>query len=238
MFFFFSPSTAIYILAALVPAVFLLLYIYRQDKIEKEPPRLLLLLLLGGVLAIPVAILLESIGQRILDSYFFSPTTLYCLLMAFLVVAAVEEGAKLLFLWLFSWKSPHFNYLFDAVVYSVFVSLGFAAFENIKYVFTYGLSVALARAVTAVPGHLSFSVFMGIFYGRAKLCSVCGSSSKARRNLLAGYLCPVFFHGFYDACAMIEGGVSTLVFLVFVILMYILVFRLVKAASYYDRPIV
>lgn len=48
---------------------------------------------------------------------------------------------KLFFLYRRSWRDDNFNYKFDGVVYAVFVSLGFAAFENIMYVFSYGLSV-------------------------------------------------------------------------------------------------
>ena len=233
-----SPTSAVYVVAALVPAVVLLFYVYRHDKIEKEPPKLLALMLLGGVLATLFSLVLETVGQGILNQFFFYPTPLYYILLAFIVVACVEEGGKLLFLKLFSWKKPDFNYVFDAVVYAVFVSLGFAAFENVKYVFNYGLVTAALRAVTAVPGHLSFSVFMGIFYGRAKLCEVYGDHSGKAKNLALSYLVPVFFHGFYDACAMIGGTVATLVFLAFVVVMYIIVFRLLRAASRYDRPLV
>ena len=155
-----------------------------------------------------------------------------------MVVACVEEGSKLLMLKLLSWKNPNFNFLFDAVVYSVFVSLGFAAIENVKYVFTYGLGVALTRAITAVPAHMSFAVLMGVFYGRAKLCQVYGNQALMKRNLRLAFLVPVFFHGFYDACCMIGSSTSSLVFLGFVIIMYIIVFRLVKSASKYDRPLV
>lgn len=233
-----SPTSAIYIAAALIPAIVLLVYVYRHDKIEKEPPKLLALMLVGGVLATLVSLVLEIVGQSILNRFFLFATPLYYILLAFIVVACVEEGSKLLFLKLFSWKKPDFNYVFDAVVYAVFVSLGFAAFENVKYVFSYGLVTAALRAVTAVPGHLSFSVFMGIFYGRAKLCEVYGDHSGKAKNLALSYLVPVFFHGFYDACAMIGGTVATLIFLAFVIVMYIIVFRLLRAASRYDRPLV
>lgn len=65
------------------------------------------------------------------------------ILLAFLVVAVVEEGTKFFFLHQKTWHSPYFNYRYDAIVYAVFVSLGFAAFENVKYIFNYGLSVAL-----------------------------------------------------------------------------------------------
>ena len=71
------------------------------------------------------------------------------------------------------------------------VLLGFAAFENVKYIFNYGLSVAFTRAILAIPGHMSFAVFMGVFYGRAKLRYDCGNSMASRVNLLLGYLAAV-----------------------------------------------
>ncbi len=92
----------------------------------------------------------------------------YTILLAFLVVAVVEEGTKFVFLKLRTWRDPNFNFRFDGIVYAVFVSLGFAAFENINYVLGYGLTVALPRAVLAIPAHMGFAVFMGLFYGRGK----------------------------------------------------------------------
>ena len=57
--FFFAPLIAApvyylmiaYVLAAVVPAIFLMRYIYRQDRIEREPPWLLVNLIWRGVLA-------------------------------------------------------------------------------------------------------------------------------------------------------------------------------------------
>lgn len=241
MFYLFSPVVAVYAAAALIPAVVLLVYIYRHDKIEKEPAGLLaLLLIVGGGASVVIALVGETVLQTVLDFVvnYYNHYYLYNILLAFVVVACVEEGGKLLMLKLLSWKNRNFNFLFDAVVYSVFVSLGFAAIENVKYVFAYGLGVALSRAITAVPAHMSFSVLMGVFYGRAKLCEVNGDQNLMKKNLKLAYLVPVFFHGVYDACCMIGSSTSSLVFLGFVIIMYIIVFRLVKSASKYDRPLV
>ncbi|MBQ7680949.1 MAG: PrsW family intramembrane metalloprotease, partial [Oscillibacter sp.] len=152
------PVAVIYILAALLPAVFLLHYIYCHDTIEPEPPGLLLLLVLSGVVAALLASVLEGLGEWILKRFLYQGDPLYTVLLAFLVVAVIEEGVKFFFLKRTTWNHPAFNYRFDGVVYSAFVSLGFAAFENLYYIFGYGLSVALPRAVLAIPGHLSFSV--------------------------------------------------------------------------------
>ena len=158
------PVLAVYILAAVIPAVILLRYVYRHDTVEKEPPGLLLSLLLMGVVAALASGILERIAQGVLGVLVRPGSLLHTVLLAFLVVAVVEEGMKFLLLKWRSWHHPAFNYRFDGIVYAVFVSLGFAAYENILYVFSYGLSVARPRALLAIPGHMSFSVAMGIFY--------------------------------------------------------------------------
>ena len=161
----------------------------------------------------------------------------YTILLAFLVVAAVEEGTKYWLLKRRTWNHPAFNYRFDGIVYAVFVSLGFAAYENIQYVLHYGLSVALPRAFLAVPGHMSFAVCMGIYYGRAKLCEGWGDYDGVRKNLRTGYLFAVFLHGFYDACAMIGTTRATILFLAFAALMFFKVYRQLKRESLTDAPV-
>lgn len=227
----------IYLLAAVLPAVFLMRYIYREDKIEKEPPGLLLSLLLWGVAAAIVSSVLELIGKSILTSLLGGSSPAYVVIWAFLIVAVIEEGTKFLFLKRRTWRDPNFNYRFDGIVYAVTVSLGFAAYENINYVFGYGLAVAVPRAILAIPGHMGFAVFMGLFYGRAKLCEARGSKMRKMANLWAGYLAAVFLHGFYDSCVMIGNVISTALFVVFVIGMYITVIGLIKKESNSDRPL-
>ena len=164
------PKAAIiivYLLAALLPALFLMRYIYRKDTIEKEPPGLLTGLAFLGVAAALVAIVLETLGKGILQAFLSEDDPAYSIIFAFLVVAVVEEGAKFLFLRWRTWKDPNFNYRFDGIVYAVFLSRGFAAFENISYVMGYGLTAALYRAVLAIPAHMGFAVYMCYFYARA-----------------------------------------------------------------------
>ena len=238
--FFITPMLsilAVYILAAVLPAIILLRYIYKHDTVEKEPPGLLLTLLFMGVLAALCATVLEAIFQTVLGLLVDPGSPVYTILLAFLVVAVVEEGTKFWLLKRRTWYHPAFNYRFDGIVYAVFVSLGFAAYENITYVLRYGLSVALPRALLAVPGHAAFAVVMGAFYGRAKLREGWGDLREARRDLWTGYLFAVLLHGFYDTCAMIGTVISTVVFLVFVALMFLGIFRLVKKESATDAPV-
>ena len=243
--FFFAPLFAvpfyslmiIYVLAAVLPAILLMRYVYRQDRIEREPAYLLGNLAWKGVLAALAAKILEVIAKGILDMLVAPANPIYTVLLAFLCVAAVEEGTKLCFLYRRTWNDFNFNFRYDAIIYAVFVSLGFAAFENLKYVFNYGLSVALPRAILAIPGHMGFAVFMGYFYGRAKLCSNDGNSAGCKTNLALGYAAAVLLHGIYDTCCMMGTTRSTLIFVLFVIALYIAVFSMIRHESRTDEPV-
>ena len=150
------------------------------------------------------------------------------------MVAVSEEGIKYLLLRFKTWRSPEFNCTFDGVVYAVFLSLGFALWENIHYVLTYGMSTALARAVTAVPGHACFGVFMGTWYGLAKRASLRGKPGKSLALRILAFLIPTLLHGLYDfvaASRLLEMG---WVFFPFVGGMFLVSYLLVKLMSRYD----
>ncbi|MDD5881615.1 MULTISPECIES: PrsW family intramembrane metalloprotease [Erysipelotrichaceae] len=231
-------TALIYLAAAITPAAVLLRFIYQNDKIEKEPARLLVSLLFGGVLAALAAMVLEWIGEDLLiPSLPISEGTASAAIADAILVGISEEGAKFYFLKRRSWNQPAFNYRFDGVVYAVFVSLGFAAFENILYIAQYGLSIALSRALLAIPAHLSFGVFLGSYYGRAKVCDVYGDDVGRSRNLLAGFVSAAGLHAFYDGCIMVNTSLSTAVFAIFVIALFCYVYREVKKESQEDLAI-
>ena len=222
------------IAAAVIPAVILLIQVEKADRLEKESPRLLFSLVLFGVAATAVAEILERIGITILDSIFNEASVLYNALLFFGVVAFAEEGSKYVLLKRRTWNNPEFNCQFDGVVYSVFVSLGFALWENISYVAMFGLSAALIRAVTAVPGHACFGVFMGAWYGMAKRLEGAGDLDGSKRMRTRALLVPAALHGFYDFVASSPSGVMSIVFIAFVILMFIAAARMVKNVSAND----
>ena len=232
-----TEATVILIAAAVIPALFLMIRIYRADRMEKEPAGLLLSLLLLGILATAIAAFLEEVGD-IVVSYFFPEGTLeYDLIIYFLIVAVSEEGFKYLLMKARTWRNPNFNCTFDGVVYAVFVSMGFALWENISYVMAYGMGAAVARALTAVPGHACFGVFMGSWYGMAKRLEAAGLWDDSRRALRRAFWIPVLLHGLYDFIAMRMIVSLTLGFVAFVGLMFILSLRRVKREAQNDSYI-
>lgn len=230
-----SEMDPVLIAAAVIPAVILLLQVYRADRLEKEPTGLLISLLVFGVIATALAIVTETIGENILLSFFDETDLGYLILSNFIVVALSEEGFKLLLLRWRTWRSPNFNCQFDGVVYAVFVALGFALWENISYVLMYGLSTALVRAVTAVPGHACFGVFMGVWYGLAKRLHGQGKDGVSKLCRVLALLLPAFLHGCYDYIATIESVHYGWLFAAFVAVLFTVAFILVKRQSRRDR---
>ena len=233
----FSLPILIMLLAAIVPAIFLLKKVYKYDRLEKEPTSLIVKLVFLGIISTACALLTETIGSNILNNLFEANSLAYNLIMYFIVVALSEEGFKYLILKRATWKNPNFNCTFDAVVYAVSVSLGFALWENIQYVFSYGLTTALVRAVTAVPGHASFGVLMGACYGAAKRCESRGELDRSKRFMRSGLILPVLAHGFYDFCASMGGYIGSIAFLVVILVLFFICSNLVKGLSEGDEYI-
>ena len=179
---------------ALLPVALLLLYIYKTDP-QPEPKALLAKAFFYGVLIIfPVVVVefcIETLLSGIMSVFPFFGATL----KAFLVAAIPEEGFKLLALWLLVRKNPYFDEHIDGIVYAVFVSLGFAAVENIMYLFDNQeefVQVGVMRALLAVPGHYAFGILMGFFY------SLYYFVNRSNRNKTMMFVAPVLAHGIYD----------------------------------------
>ncbi len=211
------------LIVALAPVVIIATYIYYRDKYEKEPIRLLLFaLIVGGLTVIPILFL-----EQFLSSF----TTLFYGLMAtawkaFVVAAFSEELFKYIALYLLIWKSPEFNEKFDGIVYATYVSLGFAAVENVLYVMEGGLTTGVMRAITAVPAHAIFGITMGFYFGLAKFYE------KQRANFkLKALAFPILLHGIYDFILFTGYEWLTIVFVGFVIYLYVSGLKRIKELS-------
>ncbi|MBR6314799.1 MAG: PrsW family intramembrane metalloprotease [Clostridia bacterium] len=227
----------ILIAAAVIPVIFLMIRVWRADRLESESPELLFRLVIAGVISALIALVSERILSFILDSTVEQTTLLYQALLYFVVVAVSEEGAKYFMLKRRTWRNPEFNCQYDGVVYAVFVSLGFALWENISYVLHYGFQTALVRAVTAIPGHACFGVFMGVFYGAAKRLDNEGKTGASRLCRRVGLLMSMLLHGAYDFIASMESDSGSWYFVGFVAVLFLVSFILVGRTAKKDKYI-
>ena len=176
---------------AIAPAVAIMLYIYWKDKHEKEPLFLLVKCFIGGVFSILPAIALEMLGGRL--GLGISQSSAGTMLYAFGVVGFSEEICKYFVVRKLAYRHPAFNEPFDGIVYCVMASMGFAALENVLYVFEGGIATAVMRTFTAVPAHATFACIMGFFMGKAKF----SGSNEFLFNTI-GLIGAILFHGAYD----------------------------------------
>ncbi len=203
------------LIAALLPAILLWIYIWKQDP-QLEPTSWLVKAVIWGIgICIPVAILEMGIEVVLFGSEDQPSSLIGTTIQAFVVAALPEETFKLVALWIVLHKNPYFDEHFDGIVYAVCVGLGFAAIENVFYVFSEEewVSVAVTRALLAVPGHYAFAILMGYYYS---VYHFVDHSSKIAICIL---LVPVMAHGVYDSlamCGLVDPYIRGLAFFVLI----------------------
>jgi RsiW-degrading membrane proteinase PrsW (M82 family) len=201
------------LLAAIAPSATLMYYFYMKDKYEKEPRHLLTkAFIFGAVSVIPILIVeiklnLFDVGDKRLIAVGYT---------AFIVAGLVEEAFKFLIFLILIWNNEEFNEMYDGIVYSVFISLGFATVENIAYVSSAGFSVAFLRSITAVPAHALFGVTMGYYLGIAKFV---GQPYKTG-YFLSGFFVPIMLHGIYDFILLSHRYYITAIFIFYMVYLW------------------
>ena len=165
----------------------IVMYIVRSDKFP-EPTNLIIKTFFVGIFLCWPAGFLNSYIFVLEDSFGFSD-------MSFLA-GFTEEPLKFLAFMLFIKANIEFNEPMDAIVYGTIISLGFATYENIEYVYLYNeefssLYIAILRAISAIPLHACCGVIMGYYIG---LYTFKGSN----KYIVQALLIPILIHALYN----------------------------------------
>ena len=84
----------ILIAAAVIPAIFLMVRVYRADRLEKESPFQLWRLVRGGILSSLLAMVEERVLSWGLDAVVDKNSIAYNVILYFVIVAVSEESSK------------------------------------------------------------------------------------------------------------------------------------------------
>lgn len=199
---------------AIAPTIAYIFWIYLKDKYDKEPINRLVKFFLLGVFMGVIALIIEFILLKlnILTGY---TSIIY---ISFIVAGMTEEGLKAFVLIPNLLKERYFNEELDGIIYSVFLSLGFATLENLLYILKEDQStviqVGLIRAIISVPAHMLFAITMGYYISKYKFST---DKFKKREYLILSVLIPILIHGVFDFILMIEYRWSIILFVVYVI---------------------
>lgn len=206
------------LIISIAPSIAFLIWIYLKDKYEKEPIKLLIkLFLVGAIISIP-AILIEEVLFKVN----INNTYLKIVYTSFIVAALSEEGLKFLALLICAMKNKHYTEKLDGVVYSIFVSLGFATIENIIYIM-YGnnnqiFELGLTRAVISIPAHIMFAITMGYYLSLYKFTSENEQTKKI--YLIKSILIPILLHGLFDFILMFKSKTTLILFFIYLVYLW------------------
>jgi RsiW-degrading membrane proteinase PrsW (M82 family) len=228
-------ETIILLIISVAPALFLVVYYYKKDKAKPEPKELIIKSFLWGCFLVIPAIILELLASSMFELYSPGFVLLMIVINSFVIAGLIEEWLKRYAVLHTAYKSAFFDEVMDGILYTIVVSLGFAAVENIFYVLEGGYSVALMRAITAIPLHATASGIMGYYIGKAKFAPTPLEEVKLFRT---GLKKAVLIHGFYNFTVYSASIYSEWIFAgVFVILIggFIHLRKLIKLALAEDE---
>ena len=215
------------IIIGCLPVLLLTLFIYKKDK-HKESLYMIILLLLGGIFS---AIFSYTVSE------FIKPIVVNNIVLKnLLFIGFKEEFIKFIVLFLMCFNAIEFDEIYDSIVYSTFLALGFIFVENIIYIYDLKLDLIeiVLRSVMSCGIHFALGVIMGYFLGYAKDNQVNSKYLNAITDIFLAFLIPSILHGLYNlliSLSMTNSDISLfVVFYVFCLftVSYILFTRYLK----------
>lgn len=198
---------------AFAPALLMAAFVYWLDRYEKEPLILLgATFFWGAVVAAAGAYVVNTVfGMGI---YVVSGSEgLADQTTATLVAPFVEEALKgLAVLIVFLFFHNEFDSILDGIIYAAITALGFAASENVMYIYERGYleggwpalwQMAVIRDVVVAWQHPFFTAFTGIGVAVARMNRQVAVKLVA---VPAGYAAAVFTHAVHNTLGSAIGG--------------------------------
>jgi RsiW-degrading membrane proteinase PrsW (M82 family) len=161
--------------------LFIVFAIIYSDKFREPTDLVIKTFFAGVIICFPAA----ELNYLLIPSYEYSYRAGF-----------TEETLKFLVLYFYIRQKSAFNEPMDAIVYGVIVSLGFATFENISYVYSGNFevdsfSLAIMRAVSAIPMHATCGIIMGYFFGLYAF-------THSKQFLIKSIIFPIGIHATYN----------------------------------------
>jgi RsiW-degrading membrane proteinase PrsW (M82 family) len=201
----------LYFAFGVLPSIIWLLYYLAKD-LHPEPKKMILeVFLLGMLSTVPVFFIQLGLSFMVKSLAVFGlPPLLLEITKWFFVIAFVEEIFKYLVVRLTIFKSGELDEPLDIMLYMVVAALGFAALENILYLFSpvanvisfdiivrTTITISFIRFVGATFLHTLCSALLGYFLAIATLRGI-----KGPRIALMGIISATLLHGLYDFSIM------------------------------------
>lgn len=221
-----NPNSLVFVVLfplSVIPAALITGYVWYTDVTREPITMLIVTYLLGVVLAsFPylintlTSLAMNAVAGQLPPAVAGNPALALLAQSGqfYLVVAPVEEVAKLAAVFMFVYWRTDFDTVIDGVVYGAMAGLGFATIENISYIIQTVASVdsllgvfVVGGVITTVrgfagPGHVIWTGIAGYFLGLAKF-----NREYAVVLTIKGLLIAAFLHGTYNTLTSVIGTV-------------------------------
>lgn len=193
-------------------------FVYWLDRYEKEPKSLLGgVFIWGAIVAAGGAFLVNTVlGMGVY--VFTNSENITDFTTGSLIAPLVEESLKgLAVLVVFRFFRHEFDSILDGIIYAAVVALGFAASENIYYIYQYGfvengyqglVALIIVRVILVGWQHAFYTAFIGIGLAISRLSRNLAIQISAP---ILGWILAVTTHSLHNTLAHLLSGVGGLV---------------------------
>lgn len=214
---------------SLIPILIIALVVYRID-VDKEPKEVLNKIFISSIVIGLIGGTASYYLSNFISTLKFNSLFVYNVTRYLFVIALIEEVCKFIPAKFIGMKSKHHTSFYDTLLYFVFSGLGFACFENIMYVMKFTIKTAFVRGIFSVPGHILFSVILGLFIAianREKLKNNNKSNNKSIIFTTLGFTIASITHALFNIALTLTIGwlkavIVTLLYLVGIYLVFII----------------
>ncbi len=219
------PKLVTVLILTVVPSILLLMLILYSDRRSREPVLMILICLFSGAFTICLSLIIDKIivKTHIFSGDLFTYANSYNV-YRIMILAGVEEYAKLLILYIFLYRNRAYDDIYDGFVYSSIIALSFSLIETFMYVFSepsYNdmTSLAILRNFTAIPLHVACGIVMGYFVSLEKFSK---TRSNKLRNMIKALFMPTLIHTIYNVFFSVVSLSNTSSSSMFIVILFVL----------------
>jgi len=225
----------------ILPVLFWLWFWLHEDKTHPEPKQIIFLAFFLGMIAVPAAIFLEKVYMNWNHPELSETDLLTSITLIDLFIwAIIEEIIKYAMAFFAGLRSRYFDEPVDAVMYMISSALGFAALENVLFifnslsagVFSDGFITSQLRFIGASLLHVSCSALIGFAIG----FGLCKSRFTRISYIAAGLVSAFALHTVFNYLILINNGghlIEIFSVLWAVIVLIIFLFEKIKRSECY-----
>lgn len=219
------PKLVTVLILTVVPSILLLMLILYSDRRSREPVLMILICLFSGAFTICLSLIIDKIivKTHIFSGDLFTYANSYNV-YRIMILAGVEEYAKLLILYIFLYRNRAYDDIYDGFVYSSIIALSFSLIETFMYVFSepsYNdmTSLAILRNFTAIPLHVACGIVMGYFVSLEKFSK---TRSNKLKNMIKALFMPTLIHTIYNVFFSVVSLSNTSSSSMFIVILFVL----------------